>query len=175
MRPTTHPEVPVTPASEPTDLSGGPSPEATPSSHARRLRFRAAIRELSERSSSHDLVRWVLVPGSVAVVVGFIAMVLGWVGAARTAREIEQVPYLISGGLIGLALVILGGLLLVSTFWVAVLRKLHEEAEARSASGLAELQARIAELEAARAPAPRPKRAPRTTTGRRSGSERVTS
>ncbi|MFP5255195.1 MAG: hypothetical protein ACLGI8_05020 [Acidimicrobiia bacterium] len=166
MTSTTEPEVPVTLA------PGEPSPS---SALARRQRFRAAIRELSERSSSQDLVRWVLVPGSVAVVLGFIAMVLGWVGAARTAREIEQIPYLISGGLIGLALVVLGGLLLVSAFWVAVLRKLHDEAEARSATGLAELQARIAELEATR-PAPRrAKRAPRTSTSRRAPAEHVTS
>lgn len=175
MRPTTDPEEPVSTATEQSAPTHEASPEVTPSSHARRLRFRAAIRELSERSSSHDLVRWVLVPGSLAVVVGFVAMVLGWVGAARTAREIEQIPYLISGGLIGLALVVLGGLLLVSTFWVAVLRKLQDEADARSRTGIAELQARVAELEAARATAPRPKRAPRSTTSRRAASERVTS
>jgi hypothetical protein len=95
-------------------------------------------------------------------------MLLGWVGAARTAREIEQIPYLISGGIVGLGLVLLGGLLLVSTFWVAVLRKLHGEAEARApqADEIAALQARIAELEARR-PAPA-KRAPRTTAATRS-------
>lgn len=93
---------------------------------ARRKRFRAAIADLSQRSTSNDLVRWMLVPASVAVLLGFVAIVLGWVGAARTAREIEQIPYLISGGIVGLALVVLGGLLLVATFWVAVLRKVHD-------------------------------------------------
>jgi hypothetical protein len=95
-------------------------------------------------------------------------MLLGWVGAARTAREIEQIPYLISGGIVGLGLVLLGGLLLVSTFWVAVLRKLQSEAEARAprADEVAALQARIAELEARR-PAPA-KRAPRTAPANRS-------
>lgn len=176
MTPTTDPEVPVTlAASDPPASTDDAHRDAPPSGHERRLRFRTAIRELSERSSSHDLVRWVLVPGSVTVVVGFIAMGLGWVGAARTAREIEQIPYLISGGLIGLALVVLGGLLLVSTFWVAVLRKLHDEAEARSAIGLAELRIRIAELEAARPAPPRPTRAPRSSTSRRAASERVSS
>ena len=73
-----------------------------------------------------------LIPGSLLVLLGFIAMGLGWMGAAETAREIEQTPYLISGGLVGLALVVLGGLLLVSTFWVAVLRKLQQEADPRA-------------------------------------------
>lgn len=117
---------------------------------SRRLRFRKAISELAERSTSNDLVRWMLAPGSVAVLLGFVVMLLGWFGAARSSREIEQIPYLISGGLIGLALVVLGGLLLISTFWVAVLRKLHEEADVRAASRLEEMRARVAELEAAR-------------------------
>ena len=133
---------------------------------SRRARFRTAVADLSARSSSDDLVRWMLIPGSILVFLGFVAMVLGWVGAARTAREIEQIPYLISGGVIGLALVLLGGLLLVSTFWVAVLRKLHAEAEARGTQvdDIAALHARIAELEAAR-PTPA-KRASRTTASR---------
>lgn len=118
----------------------------------RRARFREAVSGLATRSTSDDLVRWMLVPGSVAVLLGFSVMVLGWVGAARTAREIEQIPYLISGGLIGLGLVVLGGLLLVSTFWVAVLRKLEGERggpEPAEPAELEALRARIAELEAA--------------------------
>jgi hypothetical protein len=135
---------------------------------ARRARFRASVAELSARSSSDDLMRWMLVPGSIFVVLGFVVMLLGWVGASRTAREIEQIPYLISGGLIGLALVVLGGLLLVSTFWVAVLRKLHAEAEQRvqGPGEIEALRARVAELETTATPT-RAKRSPRTTTARR--------
>jgi hypothetical protein len=69
-------------------------------------------------------VRWLLVPASIAVVAGFVLMVLGWYGASHTSREIEQIPYLISGGLIGLGLVVVGGLLLSAAFLVAVVRKL---------------------------------------------------
>lgn len=116
-------------------------------STSRRLRFRTAINELADRSTSNDLVRWMLVPGSIFVLLGFNIMLFGWFGASRTARQIEQIPYLISGGLVGLAFVVLGGLLLVSTFWVAVLRKLQEESDQRSSTELEQLQARIAELE----------------------------
>jgi hypothetical protein len=124
----------------------------------RRERFRTAVSRLAERSSSADLIRWMLVPGSLAVLLGFAAMVLGWVGAARTAREIEQIPYLISGGLIGLALVVLGALLLASTFWVAVLRKLQREAELRAEEAVADLSTRVTALE----DAPRTARSSRT-------------
>ena len=109
---------------------------------ARRARFRAALSGLA-RSSSSDLIRWVLVPASISVIVGFNLMVLGWVGASRTHREIEQVPYLISGGLIGLALVFLGGLMLAAVFWVVVMRKLLEETEARTRAELTALDARV--------------------------------
>jgi hypothetical protein len=141
---------------------------------ARRLRFRAAVAELAARSTADDLIRWVLVPGSVFVVLGFGALLLGWLGAARTAREIEQIPYLISGGLVGLALVVLGGLLLVATFWVAALRKVQGEAEARAQDGatmaeeLRALRARLAELEAQAAP-PRRRTARATSNGTSKG------
>lgn len=135
-------------------------PVTPPDAGSRRERFRAAVGRLADRSTSADLVRWMLVPGSLAVLLGFAAMVLGWVGAARTAREIEQIPYLISGGLIGLGLVVLGGLLLMSTFWVAVLRKLQREADDRAQASVADLSARVAALEAPpRASRPRRSRA----------------
>lgn len=151
----------------PTQPDGGVPVERTA---ARRARFRSAVAELSGRSSADDLIRWMLVPGSVFVFLGFGTLLLGWIGAARTAREIEQIPYLISGGLVGLALVLLGGLLLAATFWVAVLRKLQVEAEARARSFGAEevddLRARLAELEAARPAAAPRKEGARGTTGR---------
>ena len=121
---------------------------ATPddaTAHARRARFRAALGRLS-RSSSADLVRWVVLPASIAVVSGFSLLALGWVGASRTHREIEQIPYLISGGLVGLALVFLGGLMLAAAFWVAVVHKLLEESEARTRAELAALDSRLASI-----------------------------
>jgi len=49
---------------------------------------------------------------------GVTAIVLGWAGAARTPFLFEQVPYLISGGLLGVGLLTAGGLLYLAT-WVA--------------------------------------------------------
>jgi hypothetical protein len=129
---------------------------------ARRARFREALERVAERTSSDDLIKWALVPGSIALVVGFVLMILGWLGAARTFREIEQIPYLISGGLIGLALVFIGGLLLASTLWVVLLRKLHDEAEERATARLMVLEERVAALAAEHAEPPTP--APRKRT-----------
>ena len=119
-------------------------------SASRRARFRDAVGRLADRSTSADLVRWMLIPGSLCVLLGIVAIVLGWYGAANTAREIEQIPYLISGGVLGLALVLLGGLLLVATFWVAILRKLQQEANDRADASVADLEDRVTTLESAR-------------------------
>ena len=112
---------------------------------ARRARFRDALAGLASSSSS-DLIRWVMIPASLAVIVGFNFMLLGWLGASRTFRQIEQIPYLISGGLIGLALVFLGGLMLASVFWVVVMRKMQEESDERTRAHLAAIEARLDEL-----------------------------
>ena len=119
---------------------------------ARRVRFRESLRSVAARSTADDLVRWMLIPASLLVIVGLNFMIFGWIGAANTVRQIEQIPYLISGGLIGLALVFLGGLLLASTFWIMVVRKLTAESEARTQAHLAALEARLDQLSSRRPP-----------------------
>lgn len=45
---------------------------------------------------------------------GVIIIMLGWYGSAHTNIITEQIPYLISGGLLGLGLIILAGILAAS-------------------------------------------------------------
>jgi hypothetical protein len=94
---------------------------------ARRARFRDAMERLSERSRSTELLRMLLLPGGLAVALGFAFMFFGWYGAARTPRQIEQVPYLISGGFIGLGLVFVGGLILASALWLSMLKRFLDD------------------------------------------------
>jgi len=112
----------------------------------RRLRFRESVAGLSERARRADLLRWVVLPGAAAVLLGLNFILFGWWGAAHTARQIEQVPYLISGGLFGLALIFLGGLMLASAFWIVLLRRSQLEADARLGAYLLELEARMTAL-----------------------------
>jgi hypothetical protein len=112
---------------------------------SRRARFRESLRGVASRSTSDDLLRWMLVPASILVILGFNFMLFGWIGASGTFRQIEQIPYLISGGLVGLALVFLGGLLLASTFWVMVVKKMQAESEERTRQLVAALEARLNE------------------------------
>jgi NADH:ubiquinone oxidoreductase subunit 6 (subunit J) len=109
----------------------------------RRARFREAVVKLSERAQSAELVRLLLFPGAIAVAAGFGVMILGWYGASHTARSIEQIPYLISGGLIGLGLVMLGALLLSSAVWMTMLQRHQAEQDERVERRLDELEARL--------------------------------
>jgi hypothetical protein len=51
---------------------------------------------------------WVLIAG------GAIALLIGWLGVSDTAYPAEQIPYVVSGGLVGVFLLGLGGLLWLS-------------------------------------------------------------
>lgn len=62
--------------------------------------------------------------------VGIVVIAIGWHGASQSILVAEQVPYLISGGLLGLALAIIGALTFF-THWLAVLvrdsRRQHQD------------------------------------------------
>ncbi len=53
--------------------------------------------------------------GVVLVAVGILAVAVGWNGAASQTSVIAQVPYLLSGGLIGLSFVVVGAAMIVVT------------------------------------------------------------
>jgi hypothetical protein len=52
--------------------------------------------------------------GIVLCVAGLVLIFLGWNGAAETDRVASQMPYIISGGLAGVALCVIGAALLVT-------------------------------------------------------------
>jgi hypothetical protein len=64
-----------------------------------------------------DADRLQLIAGGVLALVGIVAIIIGWYGAANTGLPFEQTPYLISGGLLGVALVFLGGFVYFA-YWV---------------------------------------------------------
>ncbi|HUY64495.1 MAG TPA: hypothetical protein VMV14_08265 [Acidimicrobiales bacterium] len=70
-----------------------------------------------------DVRQVMLVIGSTLMGLGFVAIVLGWYGASHSAYLFQEIPYLISGGLLGVALVAGGGFL----FFAAWLVRLIEE------------------------------------------------
>jgi hypothetical protein len=105
-------------------LEGGPSIEE------RDERLTEGAEELSTRRPSifaHQ--RFVLTVAAVLMVLGLALILLGWIGAAHSTLIEEQVPYLISGGLLGLALGVIGGLTLFS-HWLTVLIRESRQREA---------------------------------------------
>lgn len=58
------------------------------------------------------------IASAVLLPLGLAVMLLGWYGASHTPYLFEQVPYLISGGIIGLGFSVVGGLLYFGS-WVA--------------------------------------------------------
>jgi hypothetical protein len=53
--------------------------------------------------------RTLLTVGSILMPLGLVLVLLAWYGSAHTTRIFEQIPYMISGGLLGIVLVIAGG------------------------------------------------------------------
>lgn len=109
-------------------LGGPPAPEphvapADPGAEARRLqRLADGVRGLRTRGIGAE--RTLMVIGAVIAPLGLIAVLLGWYGASHTPYLFEQVPYLISGGLLGIGLVFLGGFLYF-THWLTELVREH--------------------------------------------------
>jgi hypothetical protein len=80
-------------------------------------------------SQGWDADRIALAIGGLLTVGGLVAILIGWYGAASTGLPFEQTPYLISGGMLGVALVFLGGFIYFG-YWVArLLRETREQSE----------------------------------------------
>lgn len=76
--------------------------------------------------------QFLLTVSATLMLLGLTAIVIGWVGAAHSTFVEEQVPYLISGGLLGLALTTVGALSFFShwlTVWIRESR--HQDATRR--------------------------------------------
>ena len=97
---------------------------------------------------------WFFTLGGVFVTIGIALVVVGWVGASRTVLVAGQIPYLISGGLLGLAFVFLGGFLYFG-YWLAMLvrdgRERAEDEQAERAAlrtGIDEVNKSLVEIAA---------------------------
>jgi hypothetical protein len=76
-----------------------------------------------------DPDRMQLIGGGVLAGLGIIAILIGWYGAANTGFEFEQTPYLISGGILGLALCFLGGFVYFAYWVTRLVRESRSQAD----------------------------------------------
>jgi hypothetical protein len=65
--------------------------------------------------------------GAVLLLLGFLAILAGWYGVSHTAREWRQTPYLVSGGLLGLALVFTGGFAYFAFWLTRLVEQTHRQ------------------------------------------------
>lgn len=69
------------------------------------------LARLRRRASMVPTDRWLAIAGGVLMPLGVILVFIGWYGAAHTSRLFEEIPYLISGGLLGIVLSTIGAAL----------------------------------------------------------------
>jgi hypothetical protein len=126
-------------------LGGGPPPPTSTEAGAeaqRVQRLANGVRGLRTRSGGAQRVLMII--GGVLIPLGLIAVVLGWWGASRTPYLFEQVPYLISGGLLGIGLVFLGGFLYF-THWLTELVREHRAQSTAVVEAVNRLEALLAQ------------------------------
>jgi hypothetical protein len=94
--------------------------------------FEEELARLRIRSSSPSTEERLLVAGLVMMPIGLILILIGYLGASGTTEFSDQIPYLISGGLLGLGLIVVGAALFLRysfarfmRFWL--LRLIYEE------------------------------------------------
>lgn len=111
----------------------------------RQARFQTGIRRLKVGGVSSALnERTLLVLGGILAPLGLAGILIGWWGAANTPYLFEQMPYLISGGMLGLGLVFLGSFMYYS-HWVTELVKEHREQSAAILAALERLRDEVAD------------------------------
>lgn len=108
---------------QPEQVAPDESLSAKPSRRDHMAALRAAVRSVATRSPGEEVERWLLRAGAVLVPLGFFAIVAGYWGAAHAGRVIQQIPYQISGGLLGVALVFAGAFAYFSYWLTRILRE----------------------------------------------------
>jgi hypothetical protein len=96
------------------------------------------LTRLRRRASTLPTERWLAVAGGVLMPLGVGLVIIGWYGAAHTSRLFEEVPYLISGGLLGIVLATIGAALYFG-YWLTRI----VAGERQIVDGLARLEAKL--------------------------------
>ena len=86
----------------------GPSAEPRSAMEVRQAQLAAAVATLRRRASI-GTDRVLLISGAVLIPLGVVIILLGWFGAAHDYHLYSQMSYLISGGILGLGLIVVGG------------------------------------------------------------------
>lgn len=128
------------------------APAAAEAGAAERVaRLRDRVSKLRIRGWSMDVPRLLMLLGGVLLCLGLVVIGAGWYGAAHTPYLFEQVPYMISGGLLGIGLVAAGGFLYFA-YWMTRQVDETKRQSARTQEALEQVQKALTEALAAGPP-----------------------
>ena len=68
---------------------------------------------------------WQILAGSILIPVGVASIILAWYGAAHARVDQQQIPYMVSGGFLGLGAIVAGALL----YWAHWLYRIYDQAD----------------------------------------------
>lgn len=68
---------------------------------------------------------WQVLAGSILIPVGVASIILAWYGAAHARVDQQQIPYMVSGGFLGLGAIVAGALL----YWAHWLYRIYDQAD----------------------------------------------
>lgn len=111
-----------------TVLSGGPTVEE------RDERLAGGAAQLTGDKDEHPILgneRFLLTVAGTVTAVGIVCIILGWLGVARSTLVEEQLPYVVSGGLLGVALCVIGALTFFSHWLTVLVRESRAREDAR--------------------------------------------
>lgn len=114
------------------DTTPQEKPVSNDTSTSRVDTFRDDVAALDVPTSTVKREAWLLWGGIALVVIGIVVVFAGYWGASGTANVADQMPYVLSGGGLGLALVIIGSVLVgrysmarLFRYWLALLVAEH--------------------------------------------------
>jgi hypothetical protein len=137
----------------------GPDAAVSDKASSRQAALVDAIARIRVRARAIKIEQILLVLGGVAMPAGILVIIVGWYGAAHTFRTYAQLDYLISGGLLGLGLVIFGGFCYFG-YWLTRMVQLLRATQTQDRESLDTLErisaqlAQLAPLAPLAAPAP---------------------
>jgi len=131
----------MTTIAQPGGYDAAGTDQATPSRHASLTEAIASLRP--GRGGRFPIESFLLTVGAFLLPIGVVTILLGWWGASHTGHVYEQNAYLISGGLLGLGLIFIGGFLYFG-YWMTRQIRATEEGNELTRRAFARLEAQMA-------------------------------
>jgi hypothetical protein len=126
-------------------MTNSTAADTTAPEAGQRQRLIDAARPLRRKPASSSMERWLLLGGCIVLPLGLVMIIFGYWGAAHTSRVIQQIPYEISGGFLGLAFVFAGGFSYFAWWMTTLVREQRALGDqvARQTATLSDALARI--------------------------------